>query len=165
LLLAGYTFLASNSPCITPRKIGEFLRLPAHERTIARHAPFNIDLQARQEYGYWNWISENIKRGETLAYTFEPLFHAPLWNRGFSNRVVYAGGDTPAEWLRLLREQDVTYILIRTWSREDSWIQKEILKRQAPDSELYEHFFQIEYADRNYKIVSFQVRKGEMNEG
>jgi hypothetical protein len=166
LILAGYTFLASNSPCITPRKIGEFLRLPAHERTIARHAPFNIDLQARQEYGYWNWISENVKKGETIAYTFEPLFHAPLWNREFSNRVVYAGGDSLVEWLKTLRDEDVTYTLIRARSREDKWIQKDILlQRQEPDNEFYDRFFQVEYVDRNYKIVRFHDRRGDNNEG
>lgn len=38
-------------------KITEFLKLPPKERIVARHAPFNIDFQAHQEYGFWIWVN------------------------------------------------------------------------------------------------------------
>lgn len=157
LMLAGYTALVSNSPCVTPEKIKEFLSLPAEERTIARHAPFNIDIHARQEYGYWIWIQKNVSAEETLAYTFEPLFHSPLWNDGFSSKIVSIKSDTYSEWLKALKEKNVTYILVRTKSAEDEWISKEdeaiknlwLLKGTTKRYETV-------YADDNYKIVRFR---------
>lgn len=157
LLLAGYTSLVSNSPCVMPEKIKEFIRLPAEERTIARHAPFNIDMHARQEYGYWIWISKNVSAGDTLAYTFEPLFHSPLWNNGFSSKIVSIKSDTYSEWLKALKEKNVTYILVRTKSAEDEWISKEeeaikglwLLKGTTKRYETV-------YSDNNYKIVKFK---------
>lgn len=157
LLLASYTSLVSNSPCVMPQKIKEFLLQPAEERTIARQAPFNIDMHARQEYGYWIWISKNISAGDTLAYTFEPLFHSPLWNSGFSNKIVSIKSDTYSEWLKTLKEKNVTYILIRTRSAEDEWIEKEAeaLKSlwwvKGPMKR-----YETVYSDKNYKIVRFK---------
>ena len=71
LLLAAYTFLTANSPCIMPGQIKDFLGMPARERTLSKHKPFNIDSKVHQEYGYWIWIENNIMRGDTLVYTFE----------------------------------------------------------------------------------------------
>lgn len=157
LLLAGYTFLVTNSPCVMPEKIKEFIRQPAEERTISRLAPFNIDMYARQEYGYWIWISKNISAGETLAYTFEPLFNSPLWNNGFSSRIVNIKSDTYTEWLKTLKEKNVTYILIRTKSVEDEWIEKEAEALKSlwwvkGSIKRYETV----YSDKNYKIVRFK---------
>ncbi|MBI5099800.1 MAG: hypothetical protein HZB30_11240 [Nitrospirae bacterium] len=140
-LLAGYTFLISNSPCVTPKQIKKFMQLSVNERTIAVHAPFNIDLHARQEYGYWMWISRNISRGETLAYTFEPLFLSPLWNSAFSNKIVYIKDDKGDKWLKMLKEKDVTYLLIRKNSIEDKWIGSEKGK------------YRTVFSDENYKIA------------
>ncbi len=154
LLLAGYTFLTANSPAITPEKIKEFILLPANERTIARHAPFNIDLHARQDYGYWIWINNNILKGDTLAFTFEPLFLTPLWNREFSNRIMYIRSDTYNEWLKNLRENNVTYVLIRQNSVENKWINKE--RKLLPGLRwlgTFKEKFEVVYADENYKIM------------
>jgi len=156
LLLVGYTFLTANSPCIMPVKIKEFLFLPASERTITRHAPFNIDLHARQDYGYWIWINNNILNGDTLAYTFEPLFLMPLWNREFSNRIIDIRADTYNEWVKSLRRNDVTHVLVKTNSAEDDWIEKQ---RQLLNSVWWlgtlKEKFKVAYADENYKIVRF----------
>ena len=102
LLLAGYTFLTVNSPCIMPEKINEFMQLSANKRTLSQHKPFNIDVKVRNEYGYWIWIQNNLFRGNTLAYTFEkfdlsteePFFTAPRCsNRIFQRyRLVYCRG-------------------------------------------------------------------------
>ncbi|MEW6714326.1 MAG: hypothetical protein AB1306_04445 [Nitrospirota bacterium] len=161
LLLAAYTALVSNSPCVMPEKIKEFVRLPAEERTIARLAPFNIDMHAKQEYGYWIWIRKNISEWDTLAYTFEPLFHSPLWNGGFSSRIVSLKSDTYPQWLKSLQENNVTYILIRTRSAEDEWIEKdaEALKSLwwvKGTTQRYETV----YSDKNYKIVRFKKAEG-----
>ena len=157
LLLVVYTFLFSNSPCIMPGKVKEFIHRPEEERTIARLAPFNLDLQARQEYGYWIWISNNLSGGETLAYTFEPLFHSPLWNREFSNRIVHTKADNYSEWLKSLKEEHVTYILARKRSMEDKWILKE---EEALKSlwwvKRVKHKFKAVYSDENYKIIRFR---------
>ncbi len=157
LLLAGYTFLVSNSPSVMPEKIKEFILRPAEERTIARLAPFNIDIHARQEYGHWIWISRNISAGETLAYTFEPLFHLPLWNRGFSSRIVSIKSDTYPEWLKSLKEENVSYILVRTRSTEDEWIMKEeeALKSLWWVKGTIKRYETV-YSDTNYKIVRFK---------
>lgn len=160
LLLAGYTSLVSNSPCVMPEKIKEFILQPAEDRTIARLAPFNIDMHARQEYGYWIWIGKNISAGDTLAYTFEPLFHSPLWNSGFSSKIVSIKSDTYSEWLKALKENNVTHILVRTKSAEDEWIIKEdeaiknlwLLKGTTKRYETV-------YSDSNYKIVKFRKVK------
>ena len=169
LLLAGYTFLAANSPCIMPEKIREFLLLAPHERTLSRHKPFNIDIKVRKEYGYWIWIENNISDGDTLAYTFEsfeldtarPFFTAPLWNRAFSNRVVYVTSDSYGEWLNELKNNNATYILIERDSTEDKWIEKErkvfySLRWMGNITEK----FKVVYDDENYKIVRFMRGKG-----
>lgn len=159
LLFAGYVFFTANSPCIMPEKIKEFLLLPANERTIARHAPFNIDLHARQDYGYWIWISNNILKGDTLAYTFEPLFLTPLWNSEFSNNIAHIRSDTYNEWLKNLKKNNVTYVLIRTNSAEDRWIDKEKkLLHSIWWLGGFKERFKVVYTDKNYKIV--KLRKG-----
>ena len=154
LILVFYTFLTANSPAIMPGKIREFILFSPGERTVARLAPFNIDLYARQEYGYWIWISDNISEGDTLAFTFEPLFLSPLWNSGFSNRIVYIRSDAYNEWTKELKMNNVTHVLIRTNSMEDRWIEKE--KRLV--SGLWwigrsKEKFKVVYADKNYKIM------------
>ncbi len=155
-LLVVYTFLTANSPCVVPWKIKEFLNLPAGERTIARHAPFNIDLQARQEYGLWIWVSRNMAGGKTLAYTYEPLFLSPLWNSGFENRVVYVTADSFKEWLKRLKDNNVTHILVKQNSREDKWIieVKKLVQSLwwaggTPEK------FDVVYSDEIYKVMSF----------
>lgn len=153
LPLVVYVFLFSNSPCIMPKKIEEFLKRPAEERTIAWLAPFNLDLQSRQEYGYWIWLSRNMKQGDTLAYTFEPLFHAPLWNREFSNRIVSVKADHYDEWMQRLKQEGVTHILVRNRSKEDKWMMKE---NEAASSLWWvqgvKRKFTTVYADENYNI-------------
>jgi hypothetical protein len=166
LIFAGYTFLTANSPCITPGQIKDFLAMPSHERTLSRLKPFNIDIKVRKEYGHWIWIDNNISRGDTLAYSFEsfeldtsrPFFTAPLWNREFSNRVVYVKTDTYKEWLEKLKRNHSTYILVRRNSIEDNWIEKE---RKVYYS-LYlmgniTEKFQVKYEDEHYKIVKYKI--------
>ncbi len=151
LLLVVYTFFISNSPCITPAQIKHFIRLPANERTIARHAPFNIDIHARQEYGHWIWISDNIGTGETLAYTFEPLFLSPLWNNGFTSSITFVKAETYKDWLQRLEQHNATYVLVRSKSKEDKWA-------EAAQSLTWmgrKTRFRVEYADDNYKIMRF----------
>ena len=157
LLLAGYTFFSSTSPCIMPWQIKRFLSLPVKERTIALHAPFNIDLHARQEYGCWIWISRNIVKGNTLAYTFEPLFSAPLWNGGFSSKTVYLKSGTYNEWLETLRKNNVTYVLVRQNSEEDKWINKagKLMGSFWWFGATPRENFKVVYSDENYKIMRF----------
>lgn len=156
LVLVVYTAMTSNSPCITPDKIGKFIKLSASERTIVEHDPFNIHLQARQEYGYWRWIRENISKGDVLAYTFEPLFLSPLWNEAFSNRIAYIKADSYNEWLLRLKGEKVTHVLIRTNSPEDKWIEDEekIITGYSWIGRLKKRFL-ILYSDENYKILIF----------
>jgi hypothetical protein len=146
LVLVAYAFLTVNSPCVMPAKIREFMRLPADERTIARHKPFNIDIHVSKEYGYWRWISENIKESDTAAYTFEPLFLAPLWNDGFTSKVIYVGSDNYTDWLKKLKESNVTYVLLQQHSEEDNWIEE-----SRPEKEL-----NTVYSDENYKIMKLE---------
>ncbi len=167
LLLVMYTFFTVHSPCIMPDKIKEFISLPAEERIIGRHAPFNIDLQARQEYGMWIWLSKNMADGETLAYTFEPLFMSPLWNSSFSNRVLYIKSENYNEWMKNLRDNNVTHVLIKQNSMEDKWIKKvQRLIYDSPSwlgvSENISGRFKVVYSDENYKILSVQPNSGEI---
>ncbi|MBI5666051.1 MAG: hypothetical protein HZC49_13335 [Nitrospirae bacterium] len=165
LLLAGYTLLTVNSPCIMPEKIREFVALQAGERTLSRHKPFNIDSKVRDEYGYWIWIENNIADGDTLAYTFvdtgldtsRPFFLAPLWNSGFSNKVVYAKSGTYEEWLKELGSVNAGYILIRRGSIEDQWIEKErrLFYSLSWMGNMKEKF-EIMYSDDNYRIVKYK---------
>jgi hypothetical protein len=160
LLLVIYTFFTANSPCIMPHKIKEFLSLSAEERTIARLAPFNIDLQARQDYGLWLWINNNIVEGDVLAYTFEPLFLSPLWNINFSNKVVYVKSENFNEWMEGLRRNQATHVLIKQRSMEDKKIQEfKRLIYDAPSwlgvSKRFAERFKVIYSDENYKVLSF----------
>ncbi len=165
LLLAGYTMLTANSPCITPDKIREFIALPAGERTLSRHKPSNIDTKVRDEYGYWIWIENNIAEGDTLAYTFadsgidisRPFFLAPLWNAGFSNKVVYIKSDTYEEWLEKLENDNAGYILIKKGSTEDQWVEKErrLFYSLSWMGNMKEKF-EIMYSDENYRIVKYK---------
>jgi hypothetical protein len=157
LLLVIYTFLTSNSPCITPAKVKEFFNLPPEERTISQHASFNIDLHARREYGVWSWINRNIQSGDVLAYTFEPLFLAPLWNRGYSNKVVYIKSEDFNNWIKQLRDNNVDYVLIKKDSKEDGWVKK--LRGIIHDSYSWlsiRQGFKTVYYDENYKILKFE---------
>jgi len=159
LLLVAYVFFSANSPCIMPQKIGEFLKLPAKERTIARHAPFNLDLKARQDYGLWIWINNNMSEGNTLAYSFEPLFLRPLWNRDFSNKVVYVKSENFNEWEKGLKDNGITHILIKQNSIEDKWIEKiKVLSYRlwwADASNQFSERFKVVYSDENYKVLRF----------
>jgi hypothetical protein len=156
LLLTLYTFVVANSPCITPEQIKKFIHLPPKERTIGWLAPFNIDIHARQEYGHWIWISRNISARDTLAYTFEPFFHSPLWNSGFSSRITYINSDAYKKWLEELKVNNVTHVLFRRNSKEDKWIkkEKEIFSEMGWLGGLKEKF-KVVYSDENYKIVRF----------
>jgi hypothetical protein len=151
LLLTVYTFFTAHSPSVTPAQIKHFINLPANERTIARHAPFNIDLHARQEYGHWIWISDNIRAGETLAYTFEPLFLSPLWNSGFTSFITFVKAETYNDWLKGLEQNKATYILVRSKSKEDKWVEASYSLKWMGMKER----FKVEYADDNYKIMRF----------
>jgi hypothetical protein len=154
LILAGYTFLISNSPCVTPKQIRKFIQLPPMERTLQNQAPFNIDIHARQDYGYWTWIRNNIHEGETLAYTFEPMFMSPLWNGAFSSKITYIKSDAYQEWLKKLGEHKANYVLMRKDSKEDTWIENErkIFSAVGWMAALREKF-KIVYADDNYRIA------------
>ena len=131
-----------------------------HERVIAAHAPFNIDLHARQDYGYWTWINRNILQGETLAYTYEPLFLSPMWNSAFSNKMVYIKADDYKQWLRKLGEHKVTYVLIRKNSGEDRWIQGDGNISSSGQSDQLGVKFKTLFSDENYKIA--QVIESEV---
>jgi hypothetical protein len=152
LLLVVYTFIITNSPCITPHQIKKFMNLPPADRTLAMHAPFNIDLHVRQEYGYWIWISNHIAKGDTLVYTFEPLFFSPLWNSSFSSRIAYLKEKSYNEWVDGLRKSNATYVLIRTNSQEDKWITFSHSMSWLGSKER----FNVVYADPNYTIAKFQ---------
>jgi hypothetical protein len=153
-ILAIYTFFTANSPCVTPKQIKTFMQLPANERTLSRHKPFNIDLHARQEYGHWIWISNNIVKGDTLVHTFEPLFLSPLWDRSYVSNVVYIKLDSYKEWLAELRDNNATYVLIRKNSEEDRWIETERNLRYSMGWLMkIEEKFKVVYSDENYKIV------------
>lgn len=150
LSLVMYVFLTSNSPSIMPGKIAEFIKLPVKDRILARHAPFNIDIHVQQDYGLWIWISNNIKEGNVLTYAFEPLFLSPLWNRSFSNKVVYVKSENFREWVENLLDNAATYVLIKQDSIEDKWI-KEIMGV----SERFEEQFEVVYSDKSYKVLLF----------
>ena len=155
LVLASYTFVTVNSPCVMPSRIREFMNLPARERTIARHKPFNIDIHVRQEYSYWTWINEHVKAGETLAYTFEPLFLTPLWNNGFSNKTKYVRSDNYDDWLQKLKDGNVTYVLLRKHTVEGGWLEanKKDMSVTVKQSGSLAEEFKIVYSDKYYKIV------------
>ena len=166
LLCAGYTFFTANSPCIMPEQVRDFLAMPSHERTLSRHQPFNIDLKVRKEYGHWIWIENNIKKGDTLAYSFEafeldtekPFFTAPFWNREFSNRVVYIKSGSYKSWLKELTRNQSTYIRVRRHSVEDQWIEKERKAYYALNwmGNILEKF-KVTYEDDHYKIVKYKT--------
>ncbi len=166
LILAGYTFLTLNTPCIMPEKIREFLLMPSHERTLSSHKPFNIDMKVRDEYGIWIWMDNNLSSGDTFAYTFEkmtiddlePFFIAPLWNTEFSNKVVYVKADTYKEWLYELKQNGTSFILTRKDSLEDKWIERErnVYYSTRWMGTVIEKF-KVVYSDDNYKIVKFNT--------
>ncbi len=157
LSLVMYVFLTSHSPYIMPGKIAEFIKLPAKDRILARHAPFNIDVHVQQDYGLWTWISNNIKKGNVLTYAFEPLFLSPLWNRSFSNKVVYVKSENFRKWIKNLLDNEATHVLIKQGSIEDKWIRG--IKKDVYDNPLTagvsEHFKAV-YSDDNYKVLLFQ---------
>ncbi len=148
-----------------PDQVKEFFGLPAEERTLSRHKPFNIDIRVRKEYGYWIWMDKNISKGDTLAYTFEvfdlgvdePFFTATLWNREFSNKVYYVKSDTYKGWLKALDDNEATHILLKADSMEDKWIEKERkmfhslgwMRGNAIEK------FRVVYSDEYYKIVKY----------
>jgi hypothetical protein len=164
LMLAAYTFLTANSPCIMPEKINEFIQLPANERTLSRHKPFNLEARVRSEFGYWIWLDNNISSGDTLAYTFEkfdlntaePFFTAPLWNRELSNKVFYVKSNSYKKWVEDLTDVDATYILIKRGSAEDRWVEQErrVFYSVRWMGNITEKF-RIMYTDEKYMIIKY----------
>jgi hypothetical protein len=124
---------------------------------LAMHAPFNIDMHVRQEYGYWIWISRHVARGDTLAYTFEPLFFSPLWNSSYSSRIAYVKEKSYNGWVEGLKKRDATYVLIKTNSQEDKWIKLSYSMSWLGSKER----FNVVYADSNYTIAKFERAEGE----
>ena len=163
LILAVYTVIMVNSLCVLPEKIKEFINLPPAERSIDRHQPFNIHIHVNQEYGYWKWISKNINTGDTLAYTFEPLFMTPLWNDGFSNRIIYIDADTYENWLFKLSSNEVTYVLLKQHSKASDWLEN-LLSKQSDHADLNRmkaREYVTVYADEFYKIAKVvRIKEG-----
>jgi len=155
LVLVAYTFLTVNSPCVMPAKIREFIDLPANERTIARHKPFNIDIHVKQQYGYWTWINDNVREGDTVAYSFEPLFLTPLWNNGFSSNIIYISAENYDDWLKKLKGRGVTYALLQQQSKENNWIEgnRKLLADREGKTVIPAEEFDLVYTDDNYKIM------------
>jgi hypothetical protein len=163
LILIFYTCIVANSPSVTPKKVSGFMSLSASERTIGWQAPFNIDLHARQEYGHWIWISRNVNEGDTLAYTFVPLFHSPLWNSSFTSRIAYVKAGTYQEWKAGLKENNAAFVLIRNKSQEDKWTERE---RQLRHSFGWlgqvEEKFNVVYSDDNYKVLEVSPNNADI---
>ena len=169
LILAAYTFLTANSPCIMPSKIAEFINLPANERTLSALKPFNIDEKVRTEYGYWTWIDNNVHKGDTLALTFadktldtsRPFFFGPLWNREFSSRVIYLRSKEYNDWLKEIENSQADYILTAKGSIQEAWIEKQ---RRAYYAVRWmgnvKEKFKIMYSDENYMIAKY-IRAGK----
>jgi hypothetical protein len=161
LSLSLYTFITVNSPCVMPAKIREFINLPATERTIARHKPFNIDIHVRQEYGYWTWIHDNVKSGETVAYTFEPLFLAPLWSKGFTSKIMYIHTKKNSHWLEKLKDKNVSYVLLKKNSYEDHRIERKryAVPETGESAGKPDVHFTVVFSDNIYKI--YKIAKAE----
>ncbi|MBI5049571.1 MAG: hypothetical protein HZC11_01515 [Nitrospirae bacterium] len=152
LIFVLYTVFASNSTCITPEKIKKFALLPAKERTLGKMDTPCLTTQ-RGDYGLWDWINKNVSRGQTLAYTFEPLLLAPLWNSDFSSRIVYVKGNALLNWHKNLKLNNADYALIWQRSMEKWWISRlEQLKNTPEWSAVYEEF-KVVYSDKEYMVL------------
>ncbi|MBL7049274.1 MAG: hypothetical protein ISR96_07160 [Nitrospira sp.] len=162
LFLAIYTAAFSNSPAVTPAKVREFMDRPFSERLLAWQAPFNIDIHARKDYGLWIWITRNIKTGDSIAYAYDPLFLAPLWNSSYSNRIVRVRAEGYKEWQAMLKQEDAGYVIMEKGSIEERWIMKEnsaldAMKWMGSGREKFENV----YSDDNYIVMKLDlVNKG-----
>ena len=77
----------------------------------------------------------------------------------FSNNIAHIRSDTYNKWLKNLKKNNVTYVLIRTNSAEDRWIDKEKkLLHSIWWLGGFKERFKVVYTDKNYKIV--KLRKG-----
>ncbi|MBC8412230.1 MAG: hypothetical protein ISR96_07190 [Nitrospira sp.] len=147
LSLILYTSVTVISAFADPLKIREFMHLPYAERSIARLRPIHIDSQARQEYGVWEWIRRNVREGDVLAYTFEPLFHAPMWNHEYSSRIVYIKADGKSALYEELNANNVAFILVRANSSMD----RLLINDEGICSDCT-----VLYEDENYRIFSLK---------
>lgn len=157
LLLIIYTSLNANSSCVTPEKIREFIYLSPEERTLVKMEPCIINNTLQEEYGLWSWINSNVRAGDTLAYTFTPSFLAPLWNRGFSNKIVYVKAGRFEDWIRELNAKEVTYIILKLKPRgiESWWLERlKDLQHMPQWSEIYKRFSLL-YSDSEYQVFRF----------
>ncbi|MBI5196640.1 MAG: hypothetical protein HZA10_10015 [Nitrospirae bacterium] len=152
LIFVLYTIFTSNSLCITPNKIKEFAQLPAKERTLAKMNTPCLSTQ-KGDYGMWSWINANVSAGKTLAYTFEPLLTAPLWNNNFSNRIIYLRGKNIVDWHENLHKNNAAYALILRKSIENWWLTELEKFRHIPRWETIYNEFKIVYSDKEYIIL------------
>ncbi len=125
LFLVLYTFLASHTLTVTPKKIREFARLPTVERTIARLEPHILNMSQQKNYGLWSWVSKSVSEGDTLAYSFTPEMLSMLWNSSFSNKAIFIKAGKFKDWLEKLRVNNVTYVvvLLKPRSMEYFWLE------------------------------------------
>ncbi|GBE06204.1 hypothetical protein BMS3Abin10_01849 [bacterium BMS3Abin10] len=155
LFFAAYTFFAVVSPSVTPEKIKEFIHLPANARTIARMEPYILNESQRDNYGLWEWISRNVKAGETLAYTFHPNLLGPFWNSDFSNKIVYVKESKFEKWVNTLDEINADYVLVlvRPRSMEYFWFSKLSKLRNDPKWTPVYNKFRPVYSDSDYVVM------------
>jgi hypothetical protein len=88
--------------------------------------------------------------GSVLAYTFEPLFLAPLWNSGFTNKIAYVKSEKFNKWVESLKNNQTTHVLIKQNSIEDGWI-----KEVGTKLDISSGRFDVVYSDKNYKVLKF----------
>ncbi len=158
LVFVLYGLLVSNSMSVTPGKIKEFVNLPVKARTVAGMEPYILNMTQRENYGLWAWIADNVSEDETLVYTFTPTLIGPLWNRNFSNKVLYIKAGKFEDWLEKLESNNATYILVllRPRSMEALWLSRLGELRHIPKWSVAYKRFSLQYSDSDYAVMRFR---------
>lgn len=127
----------------TPLKIKKTIFLPLKVRTAAYFCPWRSE-QADKEM--FIWVSEKVKKDEVVVYSSlkNHLLSYPLWNREFSNRVIYIKPTNFKTWLEDLKKNKARFICVRTDSLVDRWY------RNNKD------YFNLEYDNGDFKVLSLR---------
>jgi hypothetical protein len=83
------------------------------------------------------FIQEQAKSGDMVAYSRSAMFIYPLWNRDYTNKVIYLPETDAQAWILKIRDNEVDYIFTHRVNDESKWSKENNFEKLYED-ESYE---------------------------
>ena len=85
------------------------------------HEAANYSLVIGPAYTY---VQDNAQKGDVVVYDSSPYFIYPLWNRDYSNDVLYIPAANEEAWYAYLSGKGANYIFTHKGSKEHVWLEE-----------------------------------------